>query len=115
MAMHWLGPVSRWLLRNDENYKYLNQLLDDPLQWEKLNHDEMRHKKTGLVLVCNPYFKFDHLAIAKQKYISLNYLMKSALLSKAFRVFSDTEKIAAEIKLTNLINQLKQNGDQDQC
>lgn len=75
----------------------------------------MKHKKTGLVLVCNPYFKFDYFAIKKPQKVELDYLMKSALLGKAFEVFNGTMHAHEQVKLTNLINQLKLTyGDQDQ-
>ncbi|MFC0918707.1 hypothetical protein ACFGWN_03780 [Pasteurella multocida] len=112
---HWLQPISRYLLRDNENFKYLDNLLNDPLQWEKICYDEMKHKKTGLVLVCNPYFKFDYFAIKKPQKVELDYIMKSALLGKAFEIFNDTMHAHEQVKLTNLINQLKlTHGDQDQ-
>ncbi|MFC1023633.1 hypothetical protein ACFGZH_03675 [Pasteurella multocida] len=111
---HWLEPVSRYLLRDDENFKYLDNLLNDPLQWEHLSYDEMRHKKTGLVLVCNPYFGFDYFTIKKPQKVELDYLMKSALLGKASKVFNGITHAQKQAELTNLINQLKTHGDQDQ-
>ncbi|MDD7545354.1 hypothetical protein [Actinobacillus porcinus] len=97
-----LSKLARYLLRNNENFKKLDEMLSKPEDW-RCNDVCLYHKTEKLSLWI--YGGMSSFRINKPKEIKFVFLMKRALWCKAKKL------IVKKDKLTELLKSIKQKED----
>lgn len=97
-----LSKLARYLLRNNENFKKLDEMLSKPEDW-RCDDAHLYHKTEKLSFWIHSGMSYFH--IDRPTNIEFGFLMKRALWCKAKKL------IVKKDKLTELLKSIKQKED----